>query len=146
VTDKENAMRCCALLVILLLAGCSDAGTTRNFGMSRDTTPQTVAATQMPLSMPPSLAVRPTRPGAIAPSRGTASPADQAAGSEGQDALIQAAGPAPSSDIRTVINEKSGLVYGDSNFVDQLMSWTPPPGYTPIITQGAKGGWFSRMF
>ena len=32
------------------------------------------------------------------------------------------------------------------NFVDQLMSWTPPPGYTPLITQGAKGGWFSRMF
>jgi hypothetical protein len=45
-----------------------------------------------------------------------------------------------------VINEKSGLIYGDPSFVDQLMDWTPPPDYTPMITQGAKGGWFSRMF
>jgi hypothetical protein len=147
VTDKENAMRRCPLLLILLLAGCSDEGMTRNFGMSRDATPQTMAATQMPLSTPPSLAVRPTRPGAIVPNRADPSAAGQAAGSEGQDALLQAAGPAAASDIRTVINEKSGLVYGDPGFVDRLMNWTPPPGYTPVITQGAaKGGWFSRMF
>ena len=139
-------MQRCPLLLILLLAGCSDDSMTRNFGMSRDAAPQTMASTQMPLSTPPSLSVRPTRPGAIAPSRDNASPAEQAAGSEGQDALVQAAGPAASSDIRTVINEKSGLVYGNPSFVDQLMGWTPPPGYTPVITQGAKGGWFTRMF
>ena len=57
---------------------------------------------------------------------------------QGQDALVQAAGPAAASDIRAAINEKSGLVYPDPGFVDRLMNWAPPPGYTPVITQGAK--------
>ena len=139
-------MRRCPLLLILLLAGCSDDSMTRNFNMSRDSAPQTVAGTQMPLSMPPSLAMRPARPGAIVPNRDNAPAAEQAAGSTGQDALVDAAGPTASSDIRAAINEKSGLVYPDPGFVDRLMSWSPPPGYTPIITQGSKGGWFSRIF
>jgi hypothetical protein len=143
---KENAMRHCPLLLIVLLAGCSNDGSTRNFSLSRDSGPQTIAATRMPLSVPPSLAVRPARPGAIVPSRGDTQQGEQPAGSTGQNALVQAAGPASSSDIRSVINENSGLVYPDPAFVDRVMGWVPPPGYTPVITQAPTGGWFSRIF
>ncbi len=143
----ENAMRHCVLLLVLLLAACSDDSLTRNFSLSRNSAPETMASTQMPLSTPPSLAMRPTRPGALVPNRGDAQSPEQAAGSTGQDALVQAAGPTASSDIRTVINENSGLVYPDPGFVDRLMGWAPPPGYVPIITQARSGGgWFSRLF
>ena len=81
-----------------------------------------------------------------APNRGDAQPVERAAGSAGQDALVQAAGPASSSDIRTAINENSGLVYPDSGFVDRLMNWSAAAGSTPAIMQAPKGGWFSRMF
>jgi len=132
--------------MILLLAGCSDNSMTRNFSLSRDSGPENMAATQMPLSMPPGLAMRPARPGAMVPSHDGSESSEQAAGSEGQDALVQAAGPAGPSDIRTLINENAGLVYPDPGFVNRLMNWTPPPGYTSVITQAPKGGWFSRLF
>ena len=127
-------MRYCLLLLIPLFAGCADKSMTRNFSMSRDSAPENMAATQMPLSMPPGLATRPARPGAFVPSR------------PDTEATEQAAGPAASPDIRAEINQNAGLVYPDPGFVDQLMNWTPPPGYTPVITLGSKGGWFSRMF
>ena len=130
-------MRYCLLLLIPLFAGCADKSMTRNFSMSRDSAPENMAATQMPLSMPPD---------AFVPSRPDTEATEQAAGSSGQDALLQAAGPAASPDIRAEINQNAGLVYPDPGFIDQLMNWTPPPGYTPVITLGSKGGWFSRMF
>lgn len=139
-------MRRLPLLLIVLLAGCGDESMTRTFNLSRDSAPENMAATQMPLSMPPSMAIRPERPGALTPNRDDAQTTGQAAGSEGQDALVEAAGPSSSSDIRTVINENAGLVYPGPAFVDQLMSWTPPAGYTPVIVPPPKGGWISRMF
>jgi len=54
-------MRYCLLLLIPLFAGCADKSMTRNFSMSRDSAPENMAATQMPLSMPPGLATRPAR-------------------------------------------------------------------------------------
>jgi hypothetical protein len=146
VVKLEALMRYLPMLSVLLLVACSDDSMTRNFSLSRDNAPETIASTQMPLSVPPQLATRPSRPGAIMPKEGDTQPADQAAGSAGQDALVEAAGPAAPADIRNTINENSGLVYPGPGFVDQLMAWTPPPGYTPVITQAPKGGWFSRMF
>ncbi len=139
-------MRYLSVLSMLLLAACSDDSMTRTFTLSRDAAPETVAATQMPLSIPPELAMRPTRPGVLAPQQGDAQPVQQDAGSAGQDALVEAAGPAAPADIRTVINENSGLAYPGPGFVARMMSWTPPPGYTPIITQASQGNWLSRMF
>jgi len=37
------------------------------------------------------------------------------------------------------------LVYPAPEFVDRIMSWTPPPGYTPLVAP-AKTGWFSGWF
>jgi hypothetical protein len=145
---KEIAMRRGPMLGLLLLAACGrDDGTTRNFSLARDSAPETIGSTQMPLSTPPSVAVRPVRPGALAPRSGSAAAVELPSGSVGQDALMEAAGPASTADIRTVINENSGLVYPDPGFVDRLMNWSPPPGYAPVITQGRSGGgWFSRIF
>ncbi len=141
-------MRYGSLVLVLLLAACSQSGDTRNFSLSRDSAPETIAATQMPLSMPPDLAMRPKRPGALPPStqQASASQDDQSTGSAGQDALLDAAGGSSgASDIRTQIDESSGLVYPKPEFVDRVMNWTPPPGYHPLATQASKG-WFSGWF
>jgi Protein of unknown function (DUF3035) len=137
------AMRLGWLLTVLSLAACADDGLTRNFGVARDAAPDTVAATQMPLSVPPSLALRPTRPGAPAPHQAT--PVEQAAGSAGQAALVQAAGPSATADIRQLINENSGMVDPGPEFTDRLLNWTPPPGSTSL-SEPAKKGWLRRIF
>jgi hypothetical protein len=136
-------MRFGVIVGVLLLAGCHDDSMTRNFGLARDAAPDTVAATQVPLSTPPSLALRPTRPGAIAPHQ--TSPSEPTTGSAGQDALLQAAGPGAPADIRQLINENSGMIDRGPAFTDQLMSWTPPPGSTPM-SQPVQKGWLSRIF
>ena len=137
-------MRVRLLLSVQLLTACSDDKMARNFNLARDAAPETIAATQMPLSAPPSLADRPTRPGAPAPQRDQTQ--DQsAAGSEGQNALLEAAGPAAPADIRLLVNENACMVSPSPAFVDRLMSWTPPPGYTPLTAPPSKG-WFGRLF
>jgi len=136
-------MRFGVTVAALVLVGCSDDSMTRNFGLARDAAPDTVAATQVPLSTPPSLALRPTRPGAIAPHQ--ASPSEPTTGSPGQDALLQAAGPGAPADIRQLINENSGMIDLGPAFTDRLMSWTAPPGSTPM-SQPAQKGWLGRIF
>jgi hypothetical protein len=139
-------MRYLAVLAIVVVTGCSRDSMTRNFTLSRDAGIDTAAATQTPLSVPPSLGMRPLRPGALAPNHNDTQPNEPEAASAGQAALVQSAGPVATSDIRTLINENSGLVYPDRGFVDQLMLWEPPPGHTPVITQAGSTGWFSRIF
>ena len=140
-------MRYGFVLLVLLLAACgNNDGMTRNYGTSRDTAPETIAATQTPLSMPPDFQQRPRRPGALPPtSQGNAQQADQSAGSAGQDAFLEAAGPSAGSDVRHKIDENSGLVYPAPEFVDRVMNWTPSPGYAPLTAPASKG-WFSGWF
>jgi hypothetical protein len=136
------------MLLMLSLAACGGSGMTRNFSVSRDAAPETMAATRVPLATPPELAMRPTRPITLGGSPGQAQPAtNQAPASAGEEALVEAAGPAPDPNVRTEINQNAGLVYPSPEFVDRLMNWTPPPGHTPLITQGSqRGSWFSRLF
>ena len=140
-------MRYGLFLLVLPLVACGSSDMTRNFSLSRDSAPETIAATQMPLSMPPSLAERPKRPGALPTAQQDSSQqqVDQSSLSPGQDALLQAAGPGSSSNIRTQIDENSGLVYPKPEFVEHVMTWTPPPGYQPLATPASKG-WFDGWF
>ena len=110
-------MRYGVVLLALLLAACGDDGMTRNFSVSRNSAQDTIGATQTPLSLPPDFAMRPRRPGALsATSEDNAQQAGQSTGSAGQDAFLEAAGPGGANpDVRTKIDENSGLVY-------------PPPG------------------
>ncbi len=126
-----------------LLAGCSGDDMVRTFGLSRDAPNEFVVTTQAPLSMPPDFALRPPTPGAPRP--GTQSDSRQAeavlvpqteldtstAGvSPGQEALIAAAGPTPSSNIRAQVNAEAARDRPDQGFVDRLMFWksAPPAG------------------
>ena len=140
-------MRVWPWLLFFALAACDNSGMTRNFSLSRDAAPETMASTRVPLSTPPELATRPTRPVAIGGNSNAQPTIDQAPASAGEEALVQAAGPASDPNVRAEINEKSGMVYPSPEFTDRLMTWTRPAGNTPIITQGTQGGgWFSRIF
>lgn len=136
-----------ALLALQLLAACSDDNLTRNFGVTRDAAPETMASTQMPLSVPPDYTRRPERPDVLAMGGGDAqSTANTGSVSAGQDALIQAAGPSAPANVRREIDQNSGLTYPPRAFVERLMTWSPPPGYSSVIVQGSSGGWFSGLF
>ncbi len=140
-------MRIAAVLLVMLLAACSsDDSLTRTFNVSRDAAPETMAATQMPLSAPPSLSLRPSRPGALGLKHGDAQSADQTLPSAGQDALVEAAGPAAPSNVRREIDESSGLAYPPPDFVNRLLTWSAPPGYAPVIVEAPQKGWLSRLF
>jgi len=136
-------MRFCAALMVLALAACGDDGLTRNFAVVRDAPPGTMSAPLPPLSVPPILMQRPEQAGATAPK--PVPPDSQQANSAGQDALLQAAGPAAPGDIRRLVDENAGAISLGSAFAEHVMDWTPPPGYTPL-TAPAKQGWFSRLF
>ena len=120
-------MRFGLLLLVLSLAACSDDGMTRKFGLSRDAAPTTIAATQMPLSTPPSLAQRPTRAGAAAPRRLRSNSRRPAA--PDRTLWCRPSGPAATADVRQLIDENSGMIEPGAEFTDRLMNWTPQPGF-----------------
>ena len=142
-------MRYSTVLLLLLLGACnSDDSMTRNFGVSRNSSPDTAAAALMPLSVPPGMANRPQRGNSLTaanPSGTNGAAADQAPPSEGQEALVDAAGPSVDPGIRRSIDENSGMVYPGADFVNQVMNWSPPPGYHPLAQQ-SSGGWLSGLF
>jgi hypothetical protein len=138
-------MRYGIILLTLLLAACGDDSMTRDFSLSRDAAPDTVGATQMPLSMPPNMAERPRPRGAMALSASNpGSDANPPAVGNGQGALLDAAGASANPDIRNRIDETSGLVFPPGDFVDRVMTWAPPPGYVSLLSSPHKGwfGWF----
>jgi len=86
---------------------------------------------------------RPARAGAVAAKESP--PDSQTTHSSGQHALLEAAGPSAPGDIRQLVDQNAGAISLGPGFAQQVMNWTPPPGYTPL-TAPPKQGWFSRLF
>jgi hypothetical protein len=182
-------IRCCGTVGLfavcaIALGGCGD-DLTRTFGFVRDAPDEFTVTTRAPLAMPPTFALQPPRPGVSRPQeQSERAKAEQALvpqmalgsapaePSPGQQALVQAAGPPVSPDIRTAVDQDARLARPSEGFVDKLMFWrkpTPPgvvvdpqkeaqrlrenaalgqsqeSGDTPIIQPG-KRGWLEGIF
>ena len=133
----------------LLLSGCSDS-LTRTFGMTRDAPDEFSVTTRAPLAMPPEFSLRPPRPGAARPQeqsdrdQAELSLAPQAAlannapvgNTPGQNALLQAAGPAAPANIRNQIDQDTQLDRPQQGFADRMLFWqAPPPAGTQVDAQ-----------
>jgi hypothetical protein len=129
----------------MALVGCGGSeGVSRAFGLTRDAPDEFEVTTRAPLSMPPDFSLRPPEPGAPRPQEQTATQATEAvlapgtilanpndaATSPGQQALVNAAGPAAPADIRREVNAQTALDAPNQSFTDKLMFWRspPPPG------------------
>ena len=127
----------------MLLNGCSDS-LTRTFGLTRDAPDEFSVTTRAPLSLPPEYSLRPPRPGAPRPQEQSdreqaelalapqAALANNSAPSvtPGQEALLQAAGPAAPANIRRTIDQDQQLDRPQQSFADKMLFWqaAPPPG------------------
>ncbi len=132
------------LPICLGLSGCgSGDGVSRTFGLTRDAPDEFEVTTRAPLSMPPDETLRPPQPGATRPQeqsqRRQAEAAlapdieldsTPAASSPGQQALMQAAGPAAPADIRRKLGAEASLDDVGRSWTDKLLFWKkpPPPG------------------
>jgi hypothetical protein len=128
-------------LVGFALAGCS-SDLSRTFGLTRDSPDEFQVTTRAPLSMPPTYALRPPRPGAARPQEQSAQDAAASAlspsallapvgtASPGQDSLVQQAGPPAPANIRDQLDIDAAENAPSHGFVDSLMFWrsNAPPG------------------
>jgi hypothetical protein len=124
----------------LTLAACGGNDTlSRTFGLTRDTPDEFMVTTRAPLSMPPDFSLRPPRPGAARPMEQsertqaeealapqTALGEPQSGDSAGQDALVQAAGPAASSQIRQQVDTDAKMQTSTQSFASKLLFWQKP--------------------
>ena len=173
------------MLALLPLGGCSGDKLARTFGLTRDAPDEYTVTTRAPLSMPPDYNLRPPRPGAARPQEQserqqaqealvpqTALDTPQSGSSAGEAALMQEAGPAAPSDIRSRVDQDARYAAADESFIDKVLYWRKPDtqhvqvdaqkesqrlrqnaalgeatnvGQTPIIEQ-RKQGWFNDLF
>jgi hypothetical protein len=145
-----NSLRPLALICVLAFAGCSGDDLSRSFGFTRSSPDEFTVTTRAPLSMPPDLSLRPPQPGAPRPQEQTPTDAAEAAldpqaalagpagasDSPGQEALLQAAGPAPPPGIRSTVDQEAAKSSDNQLLTDQLMFWkSPPPPGTVVDAQ-----------
>jgi hypothetical protein len=133
------------------LTGCGDT-LTNTLGLTRNAPDEFSVTTRAPLAMPTSFSLPPPKPGeprpqeqserakaelALVPQMALGDTASTGI-TPGQQALVQAAGPSVSPDIRTEVDQEAAARQRQSGgFFDELMFWrkTPPPG---IVVDPAK--------
>ncbi len=133
-------------LALLGLSACKGEDITRTFGLVRDAPDEFQVTTRAPLSMPPDFTLRAPRPGAERPqeesarrgAEATLAPqsalrSDGGAVTPGQSALVAAAGPAVSDEVRAKINSESVNDSTNRSITDRLMFWrTAEPAGTVV--------------
>jgi len=134
--------RCLILAMALALAACSKDSLTRDFGVSRDAGPSTTADAMPPLSTPPGMMSQPDAPPLEPPQQQTTAALPS---SQGQTALVEAAGGPGPANIRQQIDTNAGIVSLGPAFAQDVLNWTPPPGHVPLGAPAQKG-WLSRLF
>lgn len=144
---RRTAAIASTLSVALALAGCSD-GMKKTFGLEANPPNAYEVGTLPPLSLPPELGQLPT-PNPGQPPTQEVDPAQQAAdivapgnalltnnqplSSAGQ-ALLDQAGPAPTGNIRAVVNQNAAIASRPSGFVGQL---TGSNANTPAVVDAS---------
>jgi Protein of unknown function (DUF3035) len=125
------------------LASCSGEQFGRTFGFIHDAPDEFMVTTRAPLAMPPTYTLPVPKPGVSRPQEQSerakaelalvpqmALGTQDEASSAGQQALVQAAGPAAPPQIRAEVDQEAGLDKPQQGLADRLMFWrkTPPPG------------------
>ncbi len=142
---RVAAWRLAVLALPVVLAGC-DGGISRTLGLTRDPPDEFTVTTRAPLSIPTEFTLPPPTPGAsrpqelserqqaeaaLAPQVALAAP--DAANSPGQQALLQATGPAAPANIRSEVNAEIALDQPKKTLADRLAFWRPdPPAGTAV--------------
>jgi hypothetical protein len=139
--------------IVVLLGGCSSAGLSRTFGLTRDAPDEFTVVTRAPLSMPPDFTLRPPQPGVARPQeQSDRSLAESALVPEaalggppvgmtaGQAALVRDAGGGAPADIRQRVDQEARLDTSNDTFIDRLLYWRKADSQHAVVdpTQEAK--------
>ena len=148
IRHKQLGRRMAAGLVVLALSAslsaCDNLSSALGFG--KNPPDEFAVVRSAPLTLPPDFTLRPPRPGEPRPNEATVrdqaesvllqeagvSPAENAAATSGEAALIERAGATDvDPNIRQIVDrEFAGFASEDESFVESLMFWrdTQPPG------------------
>ncbi len=149
----SRTSRLIALLSLFPLAACVNNTMSRPIGLSREAPDELMVSNNAPLSQPPDFDLRATgRSGGAALVGAVDTPAGPAAAAgldAGQQALVEAAGPAAPSNIRREVDQDAQLDQVNRGFSDRLMYWTPPAGtssYPIIQVRNRSSGFLGGLF
>ncbi len=132
---------------LLMLPACGNENFMKTLGLQRDAPDEFRVTTRAPLSMPADFELPPPRPGAsrpqelsdrqqaeqaLVPALALESPA-AAQPTPGQEAIVAAAGPEPTPDIRARVDAETAKEADQRSFVQRLLFWQTPPDPAVVV-------------